>query len=72
MGKSIVDIDDVDFNISSVFNQHTYEFRNKDLEMWLEIEKEIKERNGFFLGNDRQKWFDELEAEYNCLTKDRE
>lgn len=58
----------IDFNnISAVFNQHIDKFRDKDLEMWLEIEKEIKERNGFFLGKDRQKWFDELEAEYNRL-----
>jgi hypothetical protein len=56
-------------NISAVFNQHNDKLRNRDLEMWLEIEKEIKEEKGFFLGKDRQKWFDELEAEYNRLTK---
>jgi hypothetical protein len=42
-------------------------FRDKDLKMWIEIEKEIKTKNGFFLGQDHQKWFDELEAEYNRL-----
>jgi hypothetical protein len=60
----------VDFNnISAVFNQHVHELRDKDLEMWLKIEKEIKQRGGFYLGKDRQEWFDELEAEYNRLTE---
>jgi len=60
----------MDFGIiSAVFNQHNDKLRNRDLEMWLEIEKEIKKGQGFFLGQDRQKWFDELEAEYNRLTK---
>ena len=56
-------------SISAVFNQHNDKLRKKDLDMWLEIEKEIKARNCFFLGKDRQKWFDELETEYNRLTK---
>jgi hypothetical protein len=60
----------IDFNnISTVFNQHNDKLRNRDLEMWLEIEKEIKRGNGFFLGADRKKWFDELEAEYNRLKE---
>jgi len=55
----------MDFNsISALFNQHGDKFRDEDLEMWLEIEKEIKTRNGFSLGKDRQEWFDYLEAEY--------
>ena len=60
----------IDFNnISAVFNQHIDKFRDKDLKMWIDIEKEIKAGNGFYLGNDRQKWFDELETEYNRLKK---
>jgi hypothetical protein len=60
----------IDFNnISAVFNQHIDKFSDKDLKMWIDIEKEIKAGNGFFLGNDRQKWFDELEAEYNLLKQ---
>jgi len=60
----------IDFNnISAVFNQHIDKFRDKDLKMWIDIEKEIKAGNGFFLGNDRQKWFDELEAEYKRLKE---
>jgi len=60
----------IDFNsISAVFNQHADKLRDKDLEMWLDIEKEIKEKNGFYLGKNRQEWFDELEAEYDRLTK---
>jgi hypothetical protein len=43
--------------ISEAFDQHSSEFRDEDLKMWIEIEKEIKSRNGFFLGQDRQKWF---------------
>lgn len=58
----------IDFNnISTVFNNHADKFRKKDLTMWIEIEKEIRAENGFWLGADRQKWFDELEAEYNRL-----
>lgn len=56
-------------SISALFNQHNDKLRNRDLEMWLEIEKEIKARNGFYLNEDRQAWFDELEVEYNRLTK---
>lgn len=60
----------IDFkDISAVFNQHNDKLRKKDLDMWLEIEKEIKVRNGFWLNKDRQTWFDELEAEYNRLIK---
>ena len=62
----------IDFNsISALFNQHNDKLRNRDLEMWLEIEKEIKAGNGFYLNEDRQAWFDELEAKYNQLTKHR-
>jgi len=58
----------MDFGIiSAVFNQHNDKFRNRDLDIWFEIEEEIKARNGFFLGKNRQEWFDELEAEYNRL-----
>ncbi|MGQ9460381.1 MAG: hypothetical protein ACUVRA_04025 [Candidatus Bathyarchaeaceae archaeon] len=60
----------IDFNsISAIFNQHADKLRDKDLEMWLDIEKEIKEKNGFYLSKNRQEWFDELEAEYDRLTK---
>jgi hypothetical protein len=60
----------IDLNsISAVFSQHAHELSDKDLEMWLEIEKQIKAKNGFFLGKDVQRWFDELEAEYNRLTE---
>lgn len=62
---SLMDFD----NISALFNQHSDKFRDEDLEMWLEIEKEIKTRNGFFLGKDRQKWFDYLEDEYKRLKR---
>lgn len=61
--KSLIDIN----NISALFNQHVHELGDNNLKMWLEIEKDIKERNGFFLIIYRQKWFDELEAEYNRL-----
>ena len=56
--------------VSRAFDQHSGKFRDEDLKMWIEIEKEIKSRNGFFLGQDRQKWFDKLEAEHN-LSKNR-
>ena len=60
----------IDFsNISAVFNQHMDKFRDKDLKMWIEIEEEIKRDNHFYLSNDRQNWFDELEAKYNRLTE---
>ncbi len=65
VGASLMDFN----NISEVFNQHSDKFRDKDLDMWLEIEKEIKTKNGFFLGKDRQEWFDELEAKYNRLKR---
>lgn len=56
----------IDYNtISTVFNQHSAKFRARDVDMWLDIEKEINSKNGFFLGRDRQRWFDELEAEYH-------
>jgi len=65
-----VDASLIDFNkISALFNQHSDKFRDEDLEMWLEIEKEIKTKNGFFFGKDRQEWFDYLEAEYNRLKR---
>jgi len=60
----------IDFNnISAVFNKHIDKFRDKDLKMWIDIENEIKAGNGFYLGRDRQEWFDELEAEYNRLKQ---
>lgn len=60
----------MDFSsISAVFDQHAHEFRAKDLDMWLEIEKEIEKLNGFYMNKRRQEWFDELEAEYNRLRK---
>lgn len=67
MSTSLIDID-ID-NISAIFNQHNDKFRDKDLKMWLAIEKEIKEQHGFWMAKDRQEWFDELEAEYDRLTK---
>lgn len=62
---SLIDSD----SISEIFNQHNDKLWKRDLDMWLEIEKEIKARNGFWLDKDRQMWFDELETEYNRLTK---
>ena len=62
---SLVDVD----RISALFNQHSDKFRDEDLDMWLEIEKEIKTKNGFFLGKDRQEWFDYLEAKYKRLKR---
>lgn len=60
----------IDFDkISAIFNQHVHELGDNNLKMWLELEKDIKEQGGFFLRKDRQEWFDELEAEYNRLTK---
>lgn len=53
--------------ISALFNQHCDKFRDKDLEMWFKIEKELKEKGGFYMGRTEQEWFDELEAEYNRL-----
>ena len=65
-----VDASLMDFDsISALFNQHSDKFRDEDLEIWLEIEKEIKTRNGFFLGKNRQEWFDYLEAEYKRRKK---
>lgn len=65
-----VDASLMDFDkISALFNQHSDKFRDEDFEMWLEIEKEIKTKNGFFFGKDRQEWFDYLEAEYNRLKR---
>ena len=62
----------MDFNsISALFNQHSDKFRDEDLEMWLEIENEIKTKKGFLLGKNRQKWFDYLEDEYNHLKKSK-
>jgi hypothetical protein len=63
--KSLIDVN----TISALFKQHVHELGDNNLKMWLEIEKDIEERNGFFLTIYRQKWFDELEAEYNRLTK---
>jgi len=68
VGASLMDFN----NISEVFNQHSDKFGDKDLDMWLEIEKEIKTKNGFFLGKDRQEWFDELEAKYNHLRRSKQ
>jgi len=62
---SLIDFD----SIRKVFEQHNDKLRKKDLDMWVEIEEEIEARNYFFLGKDRQAWFDELEAKYNQLTK---
>ena len=60
----------IDFNnISAVFNKHIDKFRDKDLKMWIDIEKEIKAGNGFYLGRDRQEWFDELDVEYKRLKE---
>jgi hypothetical protein len=53
--------------ISSIFNQHSDKFQSKDVEMWLDIEQQIHEIGGFYVGKDRQLWFDEMEAEYNRL-----
>jgi hypothetical protein len=67
-----VDASLVDFDkISAVFNQHIDKFRDEDLDMWLEIENEIKTKNGFLLGKKRQEWFDYLEANYNRLKKSK-
>lgn len=67
-----VDASLVDFEkISALFNQHSDKFRDEDLEMWLEIENEIKTKNGFFLDKDRQEWFDYLEAKYNRLKRSK-
>lgn len=53
--------------ISTLFHQHNQMFRTKDVDMWLDIEKEIRDKEGFFLGRDRQRWFDELETTYQQL-----
>lgn len=53
--------------ISAIFNQHCDKFRRGDLEIWLEIEKEIREKGGFYVGQREQEWFDKLDAEYNRL-----
>jgi len=67
-----VDASLIDFNkISEVFNQHCDKFRDEDVNMWLDIEKEIKTKKGFFLGKDRQEWFDYLESKYNRLKAKR-
>ena len=50
--------------VSETFSQHSDKFSDKDLEIWKKIEEEIKRENHFYLGNDRQKWFDKLEAKY--------
>jgi len=75
-----VDASWMDFGIiSTVFTQHNDKFRNKDLEMWQEIENELNERKekrgasiGFFLNKRQREWLDELEAEYNRLKSSRE
>lgn len=65
-----VDASLMDFDkISALFNQHSNKFRDEDLDMWLEIEKEIKTKNGFLLGKDRQEWFDYLDTEYSRLKR---
>jgi len=53
--------------VTEAFNQHSDKFEDKDLKMWIDIEKEINgiNGNGFFLNQERQKWFDDLEARYN-------
>jgi len=63
--ESVMDFD----KISALFNQHSDKFRDKDLDMWLDIENELKNSHGFFLGKDRQEWFDYLEAEYKRRKK---
>jgi len=65
VNASLMDFD----KISALFNQHSNKFREEDLDMWLEIEKEIKTKNGFFLGKNRQEWFDYLDAEYKRRKK---
>jgi hypothetical protein len=50
--------------ISTLFTQHSDKFRAKDADIWLDIEQEIRSKDGFFLGRDRQLWFDELENFY--------
>lgn len=62
---SVIDVS----KISALFNQNSDKFRDEDLSMWIDIEKEIKEVNGFYLDKDRQEWFDYLEAEYNRQKK---
>ena len=62
----------MDFNnISALFNQHSDKFRDEDLDIWLEIENEIKTKNGFFLDKKRQEWFDYLEAKYSRLKRSK-
>jgi hypothetical protein len=64
VNASLIDVD----NISTIFNEYSHVLGDRNLEMWLKIEDEIKRVKGFWLGQDRQKWFDELEAEYSRLT----
>jgi len=52
-----------------VFNQNVHLLGDNNLKIRLEIEDEIKTKQGFYLGRDRQSWFDTLESEYNRLMK---
>jgi hypothetical protein len=62
---SFVPASSIDFNtISAVFNNHSDKFTDKDLKMWIEIEKEIKSIKGFYLYKARQEWFDDLETRH--------
>ena len=62
LDSSSIDVSKISATISQ--NMGGDGFTDKDLEMWIEIEEEIKRDNHFYLGNDRQKWFDELEAKF--------
>jgi hypothetical protein len=52
-------------SVSETFDKNSAKFSVDDLKMWIDLEKEIKSRNGFFLGKNLQKWFDTLESKYN-------
>ena len=54
-------------SVSKTFNENVSKtkFSDKDLLMWLDIEKEIKEKKGFWLHKERQEWFDDLENRFN-------
>jgi hypothetical protein len=54
--------------VTEAFTQYSTKFKDEDLKMWAEIEEEIESAvngGGFYLTNDRLKWFDDLEARYN-------
>jgi hypothetical protein len=53
--------------ISETFTKNMNKFRDEDLKKWVAIEEQIKANvngGGFFLGNDVQEWFDDLESRY--------